>query len=66
LRLLGVGMSGLIEHGGYQLSMFDHQDLRQSKLNETIDSIRERFGDSAIQRASLVDHPTRSDDRDKG
>jgi DNA polymerase-4 len=65
LRLLGVGMSGLIEHGGYQLDMFDHKDLRQSKLNETLDTIRERFGDNAIQRASLTDHPSKLDDRDK-
>ena len=65
LRLLGVGMSGLIEHGGYQLNLFEHKDLRQSRLNVTIDTIRERWGDNAIQRASLLDHLTKLDDRDK-
>jgi DNA polymerase-4 len=63
LRLLGVGMSGLIEHGGYQLSLFDNQDQRRSRLNETLDTIRERFGDNAIQRASLADHPSKLHDR---
>jgi DNA polymerase-4 len=65
LRLLGVGMSGLIEHGGYQLNLFEHQDQRQSQLNTTIDTIRERFGDTAIQRASLLDHPVKLNDRDR-
>lgn len=65
LRLLGVGMSGLIEHGGYQLNLFEHSDLRQSRLNVTIDTIRERWGDNAILRASLLDHPAKLDDRDK-
>jgi DNA polymerase IV len=64
LRLLGVGVSGLVEHGGYQLNLFEHKDLRQSKLNVTIDIIRERFGDSAIQRASLLEHPSKLDHRD--
>ncbi|MCE5259530.1 MAG: DNA polymerase IV [Chloroflexi bacterium] len=59
VRLLGVGMSNLLEQGGYQLNLFEHSDIRRSRLNDTLDAIRARWGDDAIQRASLLDYNAR-------
>lgn len=56
LRLLGVGVSGLLDHSGYQLNLFDHGDQRRTRLNRALDEIRRRFGRDAITRASLL-HP---------
>jgi len=54
LRLLGVGVSGLLDHSGYQLSLFDRSDQRRARLDRTLDEIRGRFGREAITRASLL------------
>ncbi len=54
IRLLGVGVSGLLEGGGYQLDLFDSSDLKRARLNAALDEIRDRFGSDAIQRASLL------------
>ncbi|NLG50522.1 MAG: DNA polymerase IV [Chloroflexi bacterium] len=55
VRLLGVAVSGLLSEGGYQLGLFDQQDQRRIRLNRTLDDIRSRFGDDAIQRASWLE-----------
>ena len=57
LRLLGVGVSGLLDAGGYQLDIFNHVDQRQISLNRTLDQIRGRFGRKAITLASLLKEP---------
>jgi len=54
LRLLGVGVSGLLDHSGYQLSLFDRSDQRRTRLNRAVDAIRDRYGHDAITRASLL------------
>jgi len=54
LRLLGVGVSGLLDHAGYQLSLFGDGDQRRARLNRALDAIRDRFGRDAITRASLL------------
>ncbi len=48
VRLLGVGVSGIIEPGG-QLAMLDSSVQRLTQLNKTIDAIRDRYGFSSIQ-----------------
>jgi len=53
VRLLGVGASGLLGGGGYQLSLFDRTDQRRARLNRALDDIQARFGPEAIGRASL-------------
>ncbi|MGC9359435.1 MAG: DNA polymerase IV [Anaerolineae bacterium] len=64
LRLVGVGVTGLIEGAGYQLELFDDADQRRALLNRTLDEIRERFGQDAIQRASLTKRAKDSEDGD--
>ena len=48
LRLIGIGVSGLQEQGK-QLDMLDPAPMRLERLNEAIDSIREKYGFSSIQ-----------------
>ena len=48
VRLLGIGVSGLVE-AGYQLSMLDSQAVRLERLNRAIDRIRRRYGFGSIQ-----------------
>jgi len=62
LRLIGLGASGLLEQGGYQLSLLDQTDQRNVRLNRALDEIRERFGPDAIRRASLLRSRPRDDE----
>ncbi|MBN1399524.1 MAG: DNA polymerase IV [Anaerolineae bacterium] len=54
VRLIGLGLTGLLEEGGYQLQLFDQSDQRRINLDRAVDEIRERFGREAIVRASLL------------
>jgi len=56
VRLIGVGGSNLVQ-GGRQLSLFEEADGRQGQLEAALDHIRERYGESAIRRASLLSDP---------
>jgi DNA polymerase IV len=62
LRLVGVGVTGLIKGAGYQLELFDDGDQRRALLDRTLDEIRERFGRDAIRRASLTSRASRSEE----
>jgi DNA polymerase-4 len=48
VRLLGIGVSGIVEPGG-QLAMIDNDVRRLVQLSKTIDDIRDKYGFSAIQ-----------------
>jgi DNA polymerase-4 len=48
LRLIGIGVSRLVE-AGRQLEMMDNTAQRQEQLNKTIDRIRKKYGFTAIQ-----------------
>ena len=48
VRLLGIGVSGMVEPGG-QMAMLDTDIQRLVQLNKTIDGIRDKYGFSAIQ-----------------
>ena len=65
LRLLGVGVSSLLKQGGYQLSLFDRADQRRIRLSRAVDAIRDRYGDEAITRASLLGHQRHADAREQ-
>jgi DNA polymerase IV len=52
---LGVGLSGLSEEQSGQLDLFvDRSRPRGERLEKAIDSIRDRFGEDAVQRARLL------------
>ena len=48
VRLIGIGVSNLVETGK-QLAMLDSSAQRLEQLNKTIDRIRHKYGFTAIQ-----------------
>jgi len=48
VRLIGIGVSNMVEAGG-QLTMLDSSAQRQEQLNKAIDRIRNKYGFTAIQ-----------------
>jgi DNA polymerase-4 len=56
VRLIGVAAANLSQ-GARQLRLFEQEDARQSHLEVALDRIRARFGEDAIQRASLLEEP---------
>ena len=57
VRLIGVGVSGLVPKSApAQLGLFDMQakeDNRWEKVDKALDSISQKFGKSAVKRATL-------------
>jgi DNA polymerase-4 len=58
IRNLGISTSKLVSVGSErQMNLFGLElDEKKEKLDQAIDKIRNRFGTSAISRASLVEH----------
>ncbi|MBO6128780.1 MAG: DNA polymerase IV [Pseudobutyrivibrio sp.] len=56
LRLLGLALSDIDRDGFEQLSLFqDEKKEKRKALDSTLDSIRGKFGNAAVQRASTID-----------
>lgn len=53
VRLLGIGVSNLVE-SGRQLDMLDASAQRLEKLNQAIDRIRRKYGFTAIQTGGTL------------
>jgi DNA polymerase-4 len=53
VRLVGTGVSELVEAGG-QLAMLDISARRQEQLNKAIDRIRQKYGFTAIQTGQTL------------
>ncbi|MGE3775618.1 MAG: DNA polymerase IV [Pirellulaceae bacterium] len=57
VRLLGVGTSGLDRPGLVQKSLFgEAEQVRQSRLDEVSDRIKEKFGNGSLQRGLGILH----------
>ena len=55
LRLIGVSVSGLVKaDGAVQPSLFGNDEHRR-RMMAAVDSLRDRFGDSAIVRAGVLE-----------
>jgi DNA polymerase-4 len=58
VRLLGISLSKLSDIGsGRQLSLFNQHAAKEKrkKLNETLDSMFEKFGDKGVRPGSLIE-----------
>jgi len=53
VRLIGIGVSGLV-NDGRQLSLLDSSTQGGECLNRVIDSIRAKYGFTAIQRGRTL------------
>ena len=53
VRLVGIGVSHLVEPGG-QLSLLDRQAQRLARLDMTIDRIRDKYGFNAIRTGQTL------------
>ncbi|MBL8165632.1 MAG: DNA polymerase IV, partial [Anaerolineae bacterium] len=56
VRLIGVGVSGF-EGGTFQQGLWDQPGItpREAKLEATLDALRDRFGESIVQRGSTLE-----------
>ena len=57
VRLIGVGASNLAEPAA-QLRLWDTSNEKGQRLQQTLDSLRDRFGRNAIQRAFVMKPPS--------
>ncbi|MBT3278151.1 MAG: DNA polymerase IV [Phycisphaerales bacterium] len=58
VRLLGITAESLSDSGGGQMSLFSQTtrgDEKHKRIDSAVDSITERYGDSAIRRARQID-----------
>ena len=53
VRLVGVGVSGF-DTPAYQLGLWDSDPEQDHRLQDTLDGLRARFGDQAVQRGSQI------------
>ena len=67
IRMLTVTVSGLTdEQGGEQVSLFDEDELpdldRQRRLEHTLDTLRDRYGWSAVRPGATIKNDIGVDD----
>lgn len=58
IRMLGISAMSLIKEGEEQMSLFEISDNRKAKLDEAVDSIRDKFGNNSIKFASSYSFDT--------
>lgn len=57
IRLLGISVS-LLHSDSEQLSLFNERENLERKLDETVDTLRERYGSQSVLRAAQLLAPT--------
>ena len=56
IRLLGCGANKITSDENEQMNLFDQETIeKHKKLDQALDTIRNKFGDSAIKRASFME-----------
>jgi DNA polymerase-4 len=62
-RLLGVGISDLVDARGDALDLADPQSLKRAKAERAADKAREKFGDAAVMtgRGARIEHGRKKD-----
>jgi DNA polymerase-4 len=53
VRLIGVSMTGLVSGAGKQRELFD-ADAHRRQMTEAVDSLRDKYGDTALVRAGAL------------
>lgn len=58
IRLIGIRLDNLVDNVAYQVSLFEDFEEKKEKeeLDFVVDEIKEKFGDRAIQKASLTEN----------
>lgn len=54
IRLIGIGVSQLVDEKGMQISLWDIQNEKKLALEKIMDQIQEKFGKSAITHANTI------------
>jgi len=55
VRLIGVRLDKLVENVNYQVSLFDEVDKKSNNVDEVLDSLKQKYGNKIITKASLKD-----------
>ena len=59
LRQLGIQITRLMDTSARQVSLFDAADYEKlSKLDKTVDALREKYGEQALFRAAFLSGDT--------
>lgn len=67
IRLIGMRVDNLIEKNEKQLSLFGEQDNeKQDKIDEVVDSLKQKYGFNSITRAGKLSLGTVLNDNQKG
>jgi len=53
IRLIGVGVGQLQSENETQVSLFDEEDMLVSKVSQTVDQIKKKFGESIIAKGAM-------------
>ncbi len=59
VRLVGIGVSQLNSISGEQLALFDQEEALDTRLTRLLDTLKDKFGEEAVQRAALLDKRSR-------
>lgn len=54
VRLIGIGISSLVDEKGTQISLWDIQNEKKLTLAKTVDKLQGKFGKSAIVHANTI------------